>query len=47
MKTSGRGIFLIRSFMDVVEIHPSQTGTELKMIKHVHGNAADSKEAPQ
>jgi serine/threonine-protein kinase RsbW len=47
MKTSGRGIFLIRSFMDVVEIHPSQSGTELKMIKHVHGNAADSKEAPQ
>lgn len=47
MKTSGRGIFLIRSFMDVVEIHPSQTGTELKMIKHVHGSAADSKEASQ
>jgi serine/threonine-protein kinase RsbW len=47
MKTSGRGIFLIRSFMDVVEIHPSQTGTELKMIKHVHGTTADSKEAPQ
>ena len=47
LKTSGRGIFLIRSFMDVVEINPSQTGTELKMIKHVHGNAADSKEAPQ
>jgi serine/threonine-protein kinase RsbW len=46
MKTSGRGIFLIRSFMDVVEIHPSQTGTELKMIKHVRGNV-DSKEAPQ
>ncbi len=47
LKTSGRGIFLIRSFMDVVEIHPSKTGTELKMIKHVHGNPADSKEAPQ
>jgi serine/threonine-protein kinase RsbW len=47
MKTSGRGIFLIRSFMDVVEINPSQTGTELRMIKHVHGNPADSKEAPQ
>jgi serine/threonine-protein kinase RsbW len=47
MKTSGRGIFLIRSFMDVVEIHPSQTGTELIMIKHVHGSPADSKEAPQ
>ena len=47
MKASGRGIFLIRSFMDVVEIHPSQTGTELRMIKHVHGNPADSKEALQ
>lgn len=47
MKTSGRGIFLIRSFMDVVEIHPSQAGTELKMIKHVHGNAVNSKEASQ
>src|ERR1022692_409058 len=46
MKTSGRGIFLIRSFMDVVEIHPSQTGTELRMIKHVRGSA-DSKEACQ
>jgi serine/threonine-protein kinase RsbW len=47
MKTSGRGIFLIRSFMDVVEIHPSQAGTELKMIKHVHGNTVNSKEASQ
>ena len=26
LKTSGRGIFLIRSFMDVVEIHPSHDG---------------------
>src|SRR5207248_2031707 len=25
LKTSGRGIFLIRSFMDSVEIHPSHT----------------------
>jgi serine/threonine-protein kinase RsbW len=47
MKTSGRGIFLIRSFMDVVEIHPSKTGTELKMIKHVHGNPVNSKEVSQ
>src|SRR5580692_8522757 len=30
LKTSGRGIFLIRSFMDEVQIHPSQTGTEIK-----------------
>ena len=41
LKTSGRGIFLIRSFMDVVEINPSQAGTEIKLIKHVHGSTAD------
>jgi serine/threonine-protein kinase RsbW len=44
LKTSGRGIFLIRSFMDKVEIRPSETGTEIKLIKHVHGKAADGKE---
>jgi anti-sigma regulatory factor (Ser/Thr protein kinase) len=47
MKTSGRGIFLIRSFMDEVEIHPSPTGTEIKLIKHVHGSSGDGKEASQ
>jgi serine/threonine-protein kinase RsbW len=47
LKTSGRGIFLMRSFMDVVEIRPSQTGTELKLIKHVHGTGAGGKEASQ
>jgi serine/threonine-protein kinase RsbW len=47
LKTSGRGIFLMRSFMDVVEIRPSLTGTELKLIKHVHGTAAGGKEAYQ
>jgi serine/threonine-protein kinase RsbW len=47
LKTSGRGIFLIRSFMDEVEIHPSQAGTEIKLIKHVHGPTADGKEASQ
>jgi len=45
LKTSGRGIFLIRSFMDEVEIHPSQAGTEIKLVKHVHGSAAGGKEA--
>jgi serine/threonine-protein kinase RsbW len=45
MKTSGRGIFLIRSFMDEVHIEPTQTGTEIKLIKYVHGPAADGKEA--
>ena len=47
LKTSGRGIFLMRSFMDVVEIRPSQTGTEVKLIKHVHGPTAGGKEASQ
>ncbi len=47
LKTSGRGLFLMRSFMDVVEIRPSQTGTELKLIKHVHGPTAGGKEASQ
>jgi serine/threonine-protein kinase RsbW len=45
MKTSGRGIFLIRSFMDEVEIHPSNTGTEVKLIKHVQGTSEGGKEA--
>src|SRR3974377_1825805 len=47
LKTSGRGIFLIRSFMDWCEINPSQTGTEIKLIKHVHGATAGGKEASQ
>ncbi len=29
LKTSGRGIFLIRSFMDDVQINPSHAGTEI------------------
>jgi len=47
LKTSGRGIFLMRSFMDVVEIRPTQSGTELKLIKRVHGPTAGGKEASQ
>jgi serine/threonine-protein kinase RsbW len=47
LKTSGRGIFLMRSFMDVVEIRPSQTGTEIKLIKHVRGKSAAGKEGTQ
>jgi len=47
LKTSGRGIFLIRSFMDEVQIHPSKTGTEIKLVKHVHGPSGDVKEASQ
>ncbi len=47
LKTSGRGIFLMRCFMDVVEIRPSQTGTEVKLIKHVHGSSVGNKEGSQ
>lgn len=47
LKTSGRGIFLMRSFMDAVEIRPSQTGTEVKLIKHVRGSSAGHKERSQ
>jgi len=47
LKTSGRGIFLIRSFMDEVQINPSAAGTEIKLIKHVHGPAVGGKEASQ
>src|SRR6202007_1916788 len=39
LKTSGRGIFLMRSFMDVVEIRPSTTGTELKLTNPVYGTS--------
>ncbi len=35
MKQSGRGIFLIRSFMDEVRIRELQPGTELTMVKHL------------
>jgi hypothetical protein len=33
--------------MDEVEINPSTSGTEIKLIKHVQGTAADGKEASQ
>lgn len=44
LKSSGRGIFLMRSFMDEVQIHPSHAGTEIKLVKHVHGSS-EGKEA--
>ena len=47
LKQSGRGIFLMRSLMDEVQIHASETGTEVRLIKHFHGNAGDSQEASQ
>jgi serine/threonine-protein kinase RsbW len=47
LKQSGRGIFLMRTLMDEVQIRPSHAGTEVKLIKLVHGSAADSQEASQ
>lgn len=47
LKQSGRGIFLIRAFMDDVQIRMLHPGTEIKLIKHVPGSAGDDKEASQ
>jgi serine/threonine-protein kinase RsbW len=44
LKPSGRGIFLIRSFMDDVRIRKLDPGTEVTLIKHVRGQGADGKE---
>ena len=44
MKPSGRGIFLIRSFMDEVTIRNLDPGTEITLVKHVGHEAANSKE---
>ena len=47
LKQSGRGIFLIKSFMDEVRIRQLDPGTEITLIKHVHGNAAGASEETQ
>lgn len=44
LKPHGRGIFLIRSFMDEVRIRKLDPGTEITLIKHVGSLAADGKE---
>ena len=44
MKGSGRGIFLIRAFMDEVKIRNKNPGTEVTLIKHRGRNAANAKE---
>jgi serine/threonine-protein kinase RsbW len=37
LKSSGRGIFLMRSFMDEFEVHlPSEGGAEIVMAKRLH-----------
>lgn len=35
MRGTGRGIFLIRSFMDEVKIRQTHPGTEITMVKHL------------
>jgi serine/threonine-protein kinase RsbW len=47
MKGSGRGIFLIRAFMDEVKFRNTDPGTEITLIKHVGRNAASAKEEPK
>lgn len=44
LKQSGRGIFLIRAFMDDVRIRNLEPGTEITMIKNVQGESAEGKE---
>jgi serine/threonine-protein kinase RsbW len=47
LKQSGRGIFLMRSFMDDVRIKNLHPGTEVRLIKTVGGTAADTTEEQQ
>jgi len=47
LKQSGRGIFLMRSFMDEVRIRLLDPGTEVTLVKNVSGSAANHKEASQ
>lgn len=47
LKQSGRGIFLIRAFMDEVRFRNLQPGTEITLIKRVHATTSDRKEASQ
>ena len=47
LKNSGRGIFLIRSFMDEVTIRNLHPGTEITLVKHVGREAARAEEEPQ
>lgn len=44
LKPSGRGIFLIRSFMDEVRFRQLHPGTEITLIKHVPSPSAGRKE---
>jgi serine/threonine-protein kinase RsbW len=45
MKGSGRGIFLIKAFMDEVKFRNTQPGTEITLIKHLGRRAANEEES--
>ncbi len=45
MKQSGRGIFLMRAFMDDVRFRKLDPGTELTLIKRIPGTDLDRQEA--
>jgi serine/threonine-protein kinase RsbW len=45
MKTSGRGIFLIKAFMDEVNIRDLHPGTEITLVKHKSAPVGDAKES--
>jgi serine/threonine-protein kinase RsbW len=48
LKQSGRGIFLIRAFMDEIHFRSLSPGTEITMVKFVRGSDRDgNKEATQ
>lgn len=47
LKQSGRGIFLIRAFMDDVRIRNMEPGTEITLIKRLGGEDREGKEASQ
>jgi serine/threonine-protein kinase RsbW len=42
MNESGRGMLMMRAFMDEVDFLPSQTGTQVKMIKYFSSNSSPS-----
>jgi serine/threonine-protein kinase RsbW len=45
LKQSGRGIFLMRAFMDEVRFRKPNSGTEITMIKRLQENKLDRQEA--
>ncbi|MFB3916023.1 MAG: ATP-binding protein [Terriglobales bacterium] len=47
LRQSGRGIFLIRSYMDEVRFRRLESGMEAVLVKHLRGAPAEHKENPK